>query len=68
MSVFQSIRRMWVESRAVFFMLAGAVMLFALLLFSMLWGIFGHDSFKSHTAAPVSLLNGDVPSSVPPFG
>ncbi len=55
---------MYVDSKPVFFMLAGVVLFFALLLFSMLWGILGHDSFKSHTTAPVSSLNGEAPSKI----
>jgi hypothetical protein len=64
MSIFQNIRKMYVDSKPVFYMLAGVVLFFALLLFSMLWGILGHDSFKSHTTAPVSSLNGEVPSKI----
>jgi hypothetical protein len=64
MSVFQNIRKMYVDSRPVFYMLAGVVLFFALLLFSMLWGILGHDSFKSHTSAPVTSLNGEAPSQI----
>lgn len=64
MSIFNNIRKMYVDSKPVFFMLAGVVLFFALLLFSMLWGILGHDSFKSHTTAPVSSLNGEAPSKI----
>ncbi|MHB1925715.1 MAG: hypothetical protein ACYCRD_00390 [Leptospirillum sp.] len=46
------IRKMWADSKAVFFILSGAVFLFVLLLFSMLWGVFGHDTFKAHTVLP----------------
>lgn len=54
MSLAGDIRKMWAESKAVFFILSGAVFLFVLLLVSMLWGIFGHDTFKAHTVFPSS--------------
>ncbi len=52
MSLTDDIRKMWKESKAVFFILSGAVFLFALLFVSMLWGIFGHDTFSAHTTLP----------------
>ena len=52
MSLTDDIRKMWKESKAVFFILSGAVFLFVLLFVSMLWGIFGHDTFSAHTMLP----------------
>ena len=52
MSFTGEIRKMWADSKPVFFILSGAVFLFVLLLLSMLWGIFGHDTFKAHTVLP----------------
>ncbi|MCL5259434.1 hypothetical protein ACSYAY_03300 [Leptospirillum ferriphilum] len=43
---------MWTDSKPVFFILSGAVFLFVLLLLSMLWGVFGQDTFKAHTVLP----------------
>ena len=45
---------MWTDARPIFFILAGVIGLFLLLLGSMLWGLLGNDSFSNypHESAP----------------
>lgn len=62
MGLAHNIRKMWCDSKPVFFILSGAVFLFVLLLVSMLWGIFGHDTFKAHTVFPPSVGKSGTPS------
>jgi hypothetical protein len=54
MRLVSEIKKMWTDARPIFFILAGVIGLFLLLLGSMLWGLLGNDSFSNypHESAP----------------
>ncbi len=57
MRLVSEIKKMWTDARPIFFILAGVIGLFLLLLGSMIWGLAGNDSFSNYpheTPAPSS--------------